>query len=131
MCNLYRLFLPCLPHIVRPLIESLAKTKREFTVTKDMLQSVSAMKNLLSNACMLIHPIRSTKLLITIDASNMAQGGVLHQHHHGSLQPLAFFSRKLNDAEINYSTINRELLAVAAAVKHFQHSIKNGKIGKK
>jgi hypothetical protein len=36
-------------------------------------------------------------------------------------QPLGFFSRKLMDTESRYSTFDRELLAVQAAIKHFRH----------
>ncbi|GFN87946.1 Pol polyprotein [Plakobranchus ocellatus] len=35
--------------------------------------------------------------------------------------PLAFFSRKLSDAEKKYSAFDRELLASYSAVKHFRH----------
>ena len=34
-------------------------------------------------------------------------------------QPLAFFSRQLNKAERNYSTIDRELLGIHSAILHF------------
>ena len=128
MCHFYHQFLSCLAHIVRPLTDYLATTKREFTVTEDMLQSVLAIKNILFNACMLVHPIRNTMLPITTDASDIAIGEILHQHHHGHLQPLTFFSRKLNDAELNYSAFDRELLTVAPAIKHFQHSIEGRQV---
>ena len=76
----------------------------------------------MANATLLIHPIRNSILSITTDASNKAIAGVLHQHLLGRLQPLAFFSRRLNNTR--YSTFDCELLAVAASVKTFQHSIK-------
>ena len=50
MTNFYCYFLPCLTHIVRPLTDSLATSKREFTVTEDMLRAFTAVKNLISNA---------------------------------------------------------------------------------
>lgn len=37
--------------------------------------------------------------------------------------PLAFFSRKLSPAEINYSTFGRELLAVYASIRHFRYFV--------
>ena len=39
----------------------------------------------------------------------------------GSLQPLGFFSRKLNTPEQKYSAFDRELLAVYAAIRHLPH----------
>ena len=41
----------------------------------------------------------------------------------GSLQPLGFFSRKLNTPEQKYSAFDRELLAVYAAIRHFRWAL--------
>ena len=47
-------------------------------------------------------------------------GAALQQRPHGGdWQPLSFFSRKLTDTETRYSTFDRELLAVVAALRHF------------
>ncbi|GJQ66512.1 hypothetical protein Trydic_g5150 [Trypoxylus dichotomus] len=53
---------------------------------------------------------------LTTDASNVAIGGVLSQNS----KPIAFYSRSLNSAEKNYSTIERELLAIVECCKHFR-----------
>jgi cleavage and polyadenylation specificity factor subunit 1 len=52
-------------------------------------------------------------------------GAVLQQQQltDSAWQPLAFFSRKLNPPQQNYSAYNRELLAVYEAVKHFHHML--------
>ena len=42
------------------------------------------------------------------DASSVALGAVLLQKYDGQLFPVSFASRKLNSAERNYSTIQRE-----------------------
>ena len=52
------------------------------------------------------------------DASQTGIGGVLQQHVNDDWQPIAFFSRKLDDTQRRYSTFGRELLAVHSAVKH-------------
>ena len=88
-----------------------------------MLKAINTMKDLLANATLLVHPIRNAVLSITTDSSDCAIGGVLQQHHCGHLQSLAFFSRKLNDTKMSYTTFKRDILAAAAVVKHFQHSI--------
>ena len=55
---------------------------------------------------------------LTTDASNNAIGGVLQQKDDmDRLRPLSFFSRKLNKAEMNYSTIEREALAIVYGLK--------------
>lgn len=39
------------------------------------------------------------------------------------IEPLAFFSQKLNDAQRKYSTYDRELLAMYESVKYFRHML--------
>ena len=91
MANFYRRFLPQLAHVVCPLTNSLATTKREFTVTKEMLKAINTLKDLHANATLLVHPIRNAVLSITTDSSDCAIRGVLHQYPRGHLQPLVFF----------------------------------------
>ena len=57
--------------------------------------------------------------LIT-DASNQQVGAALEQFEDGTWRPIGFFSRKLSETESRYSTYDRELLAVYAAIKFFQ-----------
>lgn len=49
------------------------------------------------------------------DASVSTMGAVL--------QPLTFFSKKLNPALQKYSSYDRELLAIYKAMKHFNHML--------
>jgi len=60
-------------------------------------------------------------LQLTTDASDYAIGAVLQQVRDGSPEPLEFFSRTLNTAQKNYSTFDRELLAIHDSVKHFRN----------
>lgn len=53
------------------------------------------------------------------DASDKAVGAVLQQYVDGQWKPVSFFSRKLKPTETRYSTLDRELLAIYLAVKHF------------
>lgn len=59
---------------------------------------------------------------VHIDASNFAIGYVLAQPgEHNLGYPISFASRQLNDAEINYTTIEREGLGMIYAVKEFRY----------
>lgn len=56
------------------------------------------------------------------DASDLACGAVLKQEgNQGTLQPVAFFSRKWNSAELNYTVHDKELLAIISALKEWRH----------
>jgi hypothetical protein len=59
---------------------------------------------------------------IECDASDFAIGAVCSQRNaNGDLRPIAFYSRKLLPAEINYQIYDKELLAIIAAFKHWRH----------
>ena len=51
--------------------------------------------------------------LVTTDASDLAIGAVISQEDH----PIAYYSRKLNPAEQNYATHEKETLAIVDAVR--------------
>lgn len=77
----------------------------------------------LANAALLAHPARNCLLSLHVDASDNAVGAVLHQTVDGQMQPLGFYSKKLNNAQAKYSTYDRELLAAYMGIHHFRHSL--------
>ncbi|GFX14042.1 transposon Tf2-6 polyprotein [Trichonephila clavipes] len=62
-------------------------------------------------------------LSIWVDASDFAVGGSLAQFHDNVWQPLAFLSMKLSASQKNWSTYDRELLALYTMVKRFRHML--------
>jgi RNase H-like domain found in reverse transcriptase len=55
--------------------------------------------------------------VVTTDVSDVGFGAVLEQEYDDGLHPVAYASRKLNSAEQNYPTHDRELLAITYAVR--------------
>ena len=85
-----------------------------------MLQAFNATKQALADATMLAHPQHDAPIALSVDASDMAVGGVLKQLVSDTWQPLAFFSCMLRPPETKYSAFNRELLGVYLGVRHFR-----------
>jgi len=60
------------------------------------------------------------QIVVETDASDCAIGAVLSQVIDGQLHPIAFYSTKMDKAEINYDIHNKELLAIVAALKEWR-----------
>ena len=60
-------------------------------------------------------------LTVTIDASDAVVGAILERDFGNGLQPVAFASRKLNEAEMRYSAYERELLGMVWALAQWKH----------
>jgi hypothetical protein len=71
------------------------------------------LKQKLTGAPLLRTPDESLPYEVVTDASDLGLGGGLLQEG----QPVAFESRKLNDAELNYQTTEKEMIAVVHALR--------------
>lgn len=125
--NFYHRFIPNAAK-KQAILHELTKSKKKHDNTpiswsEEHISAFNICKNLLSEATLLAHPNPNAQMSLSVDASDTAIGAALHQSHHGSFQPLAFFSRKLTPAERKYSTYDRELLAAYSAVRHFRHHL--------
>ena len=78
-------------------------------------------KSALANFTMLMYPRYDAHTSLTVDASDMAVGGVIEQKINNKWQPLAFFSKQLRKPEQRYSAFDRELLALYLAIRHFRY----------
>ena len=58
--------------------------------------------------------------VVRTDASLVGLGAVLLQYHNEVPHPVAYASKKLLERQINYSTVERELLAVIFAINKFK-----------
>jgi len=69
-------------------------------------------KTLLCNDPILQFPAFEKTFTLTTDASNYAIGSVLSQGNLEPDRPIAYASRTLSTSEINYATIEKEMLAI-------------------
>lgn len=66
---------------------------------------------------MLQYPDCKRPFTVATDASDYAVRAVLQQEGEGGMHPVAFFSRKLKGAEVNWTTSGKEALAHVLALK--------------
>ena len=76
-----------------------------------------------STGPVLILPNGALPYVVTTDASGFAIGATLSQDQGEGLQPIAFMSKKMLPAEMNYPVHEQELLAIICALKEWRHYI--------
>ena len=77
------------------------------------------MKSRLVQPPVFSHPDFSVPFILHTDASETAVGAVISQCIDGKERVVSYWSRQLTKHERNYSTIEREALAVVSATKEF------------
>ena len=70
------------------------------------------LKRALREAPVLALPDPNRQYVVNTDASDFATGAVLQQDFGRGLQPIAFLSHKMSDAETRYPTHDKEMLAI-------------------
>jgi hypothetical protein len=84
------------------------------------------LKQSLQTAPILLLPDPSLPFVVHTDASGFAVGAVLQQDRQQGqgLQPVAYLSKKMNDAETRYPVHEQELLAIVTALTTWGHYLK-------
>ena len=121
LAGFYRRFVKDFSEMVLPITE-LTKTVTgapfEWGTKQDA--AFSKLKEALTNAPVLL--IADPKLPYTLncDACDYAIGATLQQDQGNGLLPVAYMSRKLTPAEVNYDTREKEFLALVDACRHWR-----------
>eukprot|EP00731_Ephydatia_muelleri_P024410 Em0016g681a len=106
--------------IASPLFKLTNKTdNKTFSWTAQCTMAFQELERL-TTPPVLAFPQFDREFLLATDASDSAIGAVLSQvDDNGTEKIIAYWSRQLTKAERNYSTIEREALAIVKAVKEF------------
>lgn len=119
MSGWYRRFIPKYSDLAQPLTQLLQK-KTKFHWGPEQQKSFDTIKDLLCQHPIVHCPDFTLPFSIETDASNVGLGGVLVQHVNGEERVIAYTSRTLNQAEQNYTTTERECLAVLHSMSIFR-----------
>ena len=119
MLNYYHRFLPHVATVLEPLHQFLRKGSKWQWLEEQQVAFEKA-KELLQSAELLVHIDPEKELIFASDASDYGVGAVLsHRMENGTERPIGYVSRYLNDAERNYSTLEKESLAIIFGLKKF------------
>ncbi|KAM2690118.1 hypothetical protein EV1_043335 [Malus domestica] len=115
----YRRFIKDFSKVAQPLCRLLQK-EVAFEFTKECTASFNQLKELLTTAPIIVPPDWSLPFELMCDASDYVLGAVLGQRKDKRPHVIYYASRTLNDAQLNYSTTEKELLAVVFALDKFR-----------
>nr|GEU78057.1 reverse transcriptase domain-containing protein [Tanacetum cinerariifolium] len=102
----------------RAKVDIIAKLPHPTTV-KDCIKAFQMLKKKLTEAPIFIVPNWDLPFELMCDASDFAIGAVLGQRHEKHFKPIYYASKTMNDAESNYTTTEKEMLAVVYAFEKF------------
>ena len=121
LLNFYHSFLKDKATVVEPL-HRLLDSSQTWSWSKHHDTAFKQAKALLTSNSLLVHFDVKKPIVLVCDASPYGIGAVLcHRLENGKEAPVAYYSRTLSKTERNYAQIDREALAVIAAVKRFHH----------
>ncbi|KAK3524080.1 hypothetical protein QTP70_018012 [Hemibagrus guttatus] len=112
--NFYRRFIQGFSSITSPLTSLLRNKPKSLSWTPAATQAFDTLKTAFTTAPLLAHPDPDLPF-------------VVEQGNPRKLHPCAFFSRKLNPAEVNYDIGNWELLAIKLALEEWRPWLEGAK----
>jgi hypothetical protein len=123
----YHRFIKDFSKISRPLCNLLAK-ETSFNFDEACLDAFKTLRSLLSSATIMKTPNWSLPFEIMCDASDYAVGAVLGQREDKLPHAIYYASKTLLEAQANYTTTEKELLAVVFALDKFRSYLLGSKV---
>ncbi|GKB35577.1 reverse transcriptase domain-containing protein [Tanacetum coccineum] len=115
----YRRFIQDFSKIARPMTHLLEKDA-PFVFSQDCIDAFETLKKKLTEAPILVVPDWNLPFELMCDASDFAIGAVLGQRKTKHFQPIHYASKTMTEAQIHYTTTEKEMLAVVYAFEKFR-----------
>nr|GEV06289.1 reverse transcriptase domain-containing protein [Tanacetum cinerariifolium] len=107
------------PAIARPMTRLLEKDT-SFFFSKECVEAFQTLKTKLTEAPILIAPDWDFPFELMCDASDFAISAVLGQRQEKNFRPIHYASKTMTEAKSNYTTTEKEMLAVVYAFEKFR-----------
>ena len=114
----YKQFVSAYSEHASPL-NALTRKNTKFSWGAEQQSAFDYLKNALMSPPCLGTIRRSGRLIVDTDACDVAIGAVLHQEQDGEERVLGYYSKGLNNAQKNYCTTKKELLAIISTLDHW------------
>ena len=115
----YRRFIKDFSKIAKPLSNLLVKDV-DFNFDAKCLEAFERLKEKLIMTPIIVAPNWSLDFELNCDVSDYAVGAVLGQRKDKIFHPIHYASKVLNDAQVNYATTEKELLAIVYGLEKFR-----------
>nr|GEU73234.1 hypothetical protein [Tanacetum cinerariifolium] len=115
----YRKFIKHFSKIAWPMTRLLEKDT-PFFFSKECVEAFQTLNRKLTKTPILISPNRDLPFEHMCDASDFAIGAVLGERQEKHFRPIHYASKIMTEAELNYTTIENEMLAVVYAFEKFR-----------
>ena len=121
--NFYRRLIENFSKVCKPIKDTLKikGDKKLWCWRPEPDKAFEELKQRFTSAALLAHFYPDRKMVIETDVSDFGLGCILSQCLGKRLHPVAFHSRKLNDAERNYEIHDQELLAILEAFREWKY----------
>ncbi|XDG04636.1 hypothetical protein ABKA04_004251 [Annulohypoxylon sp. FPYF3050] len=119
--NYVRPMIEAFGDIARPLTKLMGKSDKPFEFTEEARTAFLELKDrtIKNPVCKLPAPAKKKRM--KTDSSNYALGGVLEQlEDDGKWHPVAYYSKALQGAELNYAIYDKELLAIIRCLEEWE-----------